>query len=250
MSIELFDLTGKVALVVGASRGIGCAIATGLQYAGAETVGCGRSENNQKVSELYKFKYEQCDIMDIKKFDKLCATLKNIDILVYAVGITIPMKFDSSVYDKINTFNTTIDTNLCSAYSAILISLKYMTRGSSVINITSIGGSFGFPNNPSYVSSKGGLKMLTKALAVDYGKDGIRFNNIAPGYIHTSMTEKSFNDDIKYKNRKNHTCLDRWGIPEDLVGAAIFLASDASKYVTGIDLYVDGGWTAKGMVGE
>ncbi len=250
MSIKLFDLTGKTALVVGASRGIGHAIATGLFHAGANTTGCGRSAQYDKVSGFYDFSYRQCDVMDLKKFDKLCADLKQIDILVYAAGITLSKENKTYLHSDIDIFSATIDTNLRSAYSAILIALESMPFESSVINITSIGGTLGFPNNPAYVASKGGLKMLTKALAVDYGKDGIRFNNIAPGYIHTDMTDASYNDPIKQENRRDHTCLDRWGQPQDLVGAAIFLASDASKYVTGIDLYVDGGWTAKGMVGE
>ena len=250
MTIKLFDLTGKTALVVGASRGIGHAIATGLHNAGADTTGCGRSKTDEHISGFYEFKYERCDVMDLKRFDELCAYLKQIDILVYAAGITLSKENKTYLHSDIEIFSATIDTNLRSAYSAILIALEFMPFESSVINITSIGGTLGFPNNPAYVASKGGLRMLTKALAVDHGKDGIRFNNIAPGYIHTDMTDKSWKDEDKFKNRKDHTCLDRWGQPEDLVGAAIFLASDASKYVTGIDLYVDGGWTAKGMVGE
>ena len=89
---------------------------------------------------------------------------------------------------------------------------------------------------------------MTKALAVDYGADGIRVNALAPGYIHTDMTAKSFADPVLHAQRRKHTCLDRWGAVSDLVGAAVFLASDASAYVTGLDLFVDGGWTAKGLV--
>ena len=106
----------------------------------------------------------------------------------------------------------------------------------------------GFPNNPGYVAAKGGLRMLTKALAVDHGADDIRVNNLAPGYVHTDMTKTSWADAAAREDRARHTVLGRWGEPQDLVGAAIFLASDASSYVTGQDIFVDGGWTAKGLV--
>jgi len=123
-----------------------------------------------------------------------------------------------------------------------------MKSGGSIINITSIGSVVGFPGNPGYVASKGGLRMMTKALAVDYGQAGIRVNAIAPGYIETAMTAGSFADPELHEQRRRHTCLGRWGSVSDMVGAAIFLASDASSYVTGQDLIVDGGWTAKGLV--
>jgi NAD(P)-dependent dehydrogenase (short-subunit alcohol dehydrogenase family) len=105
----------------------------------------------------------------------------------------------------------------------------------------------GFPRNPGYVAAKGGLRMLTKALALDLGCHGIRVNNLAPGYVRTAMTEASHADPVLHGERLRHMILPRWGLPDDLVGAAVFLASDASAYVTGSDLFVDGGWTAKGL---
>ncbi len=89
--------------------------------------------------------------------------------------------------------------------------------------------------------------MMTKALALDLADKHIRVNSLAPGYIHTAMTDRSFRDSQRYQERLNRMMLKRWGTPDDLIGAAIFLASDASTYVTGTDLYVDGGWTAKGL---
>ena len=120
----------------------------------------------------------------------------------------------------------------------------------SIINITSINAELGFPSNPSYIASKGALKMLSKSLAKDWGKYGIRVNNLGPGYISTKMTKKSFKDKKANLLRKKHTLLNRWGTTNDLVGPAIFLASDSSKYVTGHDLYVDGGWLANGLISE
>jgi gluconate 5-dehydrogenase len=123
-----------------------------------------------------------------------------------------------------------------------------MGAGGAIINVASIGGLTGFPDNPGYVASKGGLRLLTKALAVDHGPRGIRVNTLVPGYIHTEMTAASYADPERHAQRAHHTCLGRWGEVEDLVGAAVFLASDASRYMTGQDLVIDGGWTAKGLV--
>ena len=119
--------------------------------------------------------------------------------------------------------------------------------GGSIINITSIGAELGFPNNPAYIAAKGALKQLTRSLALDLGSFGIRVNNIGPGYFRTDMTKGSWNDPQLEEDRIRRTILGRWGEPDDLAGAAIFLASEASRYITGQDLYVDGGWLAKGL---
>ena len=117
----------------------------------------------------------------------------------------------------------------------------------SIINLTSIGAEQGFSNNPGYAATKGGVKQLTKALAVEWGKHHIRVNNLVPGYTNTPMNSKSWNDVSLRKQRSDNTVLGRWAEPEEMVGPAIFLASEASSYVTGIDLVVDGGWLTKGM---
>ncbi len=122
------------------------------------------------------------------------------------------------------------------------------SKGSgSIVNITSLGSELAFPDNPSYQMSKAGLKQLSKSIARDWGAKGIRANNICPGYMKTSMTEKSFNSPELKAARSERMILPRWGEPEDLVGAAIFLLSKASSYITGSDIYVDGGWVAKGL---
>ena len=117
----------------------------------------------------------------------------------------------------------------------------------SIVAVTSIGSILAFPNNPGYIAAKGGLRMMSKALALDLGPSNIRVNSILPGYINTEMTATSYNDPISRESRASRTMLGRWGEANDLVGAAIFLASDASQYITGTDLIVDGGWTAKGL---
>jgi NAD(P)-dependent dehydrogenase (short-subunit alcohol dehydrogenase family) len=249
---NIFSIKGLVAIVTGASRGIGATIANGLNEAGADVYGIGRSNVPIMEQEEILYNYEKCDINNTVEFKKFCKNIFNvtgrIDILVNAAGISI---IDNERMDYLDYFDNTIKTNLRSAFSCSKIVSDYMflsESGGSIINITSIAGQIGFPNNPAYVASKGGLQMLTKALAIDYSKKNIRVNNIAPGYIKTSMTEESFKDKKRMENRKNHTILDRWGKPEDLIGAAIFLASKASSYVTGTDLIVDGGWLSKGLV--
>ena len=117
----------------------------------------------------------------------------------------------------------------------------------SIINITSLNSELAFPDNPAYIAMKGGLKQLTKSLAYDLGKYNIRVNNVGPGYMKTNMTKKSWSDPKTYEERKNKTVLQRWGEPSDLIGVTVFLASNASSYITGQDIYVDGGWLIKGL---
>ena len=116
-----------------------------------------------------------------------------------------------------------------------------------IINITSINSELGFPDNPAYSAFKGALKQLTKSLALDLGKFGIRVNNVGPGYFRTQMTKKSWENSKLRKERTDRTILKRWGVPKDLAGIIIFLSSDSSSYVTGQDFYIDGGWLAKGL---
>ena len=246
---QLFSLKGKVALVSGASRGIGEAIAHGLVQAGAVVVGMGRSPAPTQASRQ-NFVYRRCDVLDRAAFRKLCEDMwsehEHLDTYVHAAGTTLINTDRSSLAE---TFRRTIDTNLTAAYDCCLAVSEHMAKhnGGSIINITSIGSILGFPSNPGYVASKGGLRMLTKAMALDLGAQHIRVNNISPGYIRTAMTETSFHDPVCHQERLHRMIIQRWGTPEDLVGAAIFLASEASSYITGQDILVDGGWTAKGL---
>jgi gluconate 5-dehydrogenase len=122
-----------------------------------------------------------------------------------------------------------------------------MHNSGSIINITSINSIIGFPGNPGYVASKGGLRMLTKALSIDLANRGIRVNAIMLGYFRTTMTASSYADLTLRSKRLKQMVIQRYGEPKEVVGAAIFLASEASSYITGQDICIDGGWTAKGM---
>lgn len=243
---RLFSLEGKTALVTGASRGIGAALADGLAGAGAGVVGVARSPAPREAFRN-PVRYVVADVAEGLEavVAGIVAEHGRLDVLVNAAGITLGT---GEPGQALAAFDRTLDVNLRAAYAACLAAAEHMGEGGSIINVTSINSLVGFPGNPGYVAAKGGLRLLTKALAVDLGPRGVRVNALAPGYIHTDMTAKSFADPERNAARARQTCLGRWGEVEDLVGAAIFLASDASRYMTGQDLVIDGGWTAKGLV--
>jgi len=244
--LSMFSLDGLTAVVAGASRGIGFGLANGLAKAGASVIGFGRSA----VSEGNSFDYRQCDLNDADAVTGLIRDIETqsggIDVYVHVAGITLPS--DSDV-QPVEIFSRTLEANLTSAYrtcSLIGQSMAHRRRG-SIITVASIGALMGFPGNPGYVAAKGGLRMMSKALALDLGSSNVRVNCIVPGYIQTDMTAASYNDPAKNQDRASRTMLGRWGQVEDMVGVAIFLASGASAYATGADFVIDGGWTAKGL---
>jgi NAD(P)-dependent dehydrogenase (short-subunit alcohol dehydrogenase family) len=241
---EQFSLEGKTAVVTGASRGIGAAIAAGLQAAGAKVFGISRSGTAPRhVTAI------ACDLADDaavqRAFDHLAGSGDRLDVLVNAAGISLPVSAGAS---ELTRFRATLATDLTGVYATILAAYPLLKKaGGSIVNVTSINSVRGFPGNPGYVAAKAGLAGLTRALAADYARDGIRVNALAPGYVATGMTAASFADPAMHEDRRRHTMLGRWGNPEDMVGAAIFLASSASAYMTGQELFVDGGWTTKGL---
>jgi len=234
---DLFDLKGRHTLVTGASRGIGAAIAVGLAAAGALVTGISRSGAGP-AGILHR----GCDVADSEAVRRVLEGLEQLDILVHAAGISLPEG------DQVERFRETVEIDLIAPYMMTVAALPLLrkSRAASVIHVTSINSQRGFPNNPGYVAAKAGLAGLTRALAVDLAP--IRVNAVAPGYVRTEMTAKSHADPALRAKRQRHTMLDRWGEPEDLVGAAIFLASGASAYITGQEIFVDGGWTANGLV--
>ncbi|MGY3104125.1 MULTISPECIES: SDR family oxidoreductase [unclassified Bradyrhizobium] len=242
--LSAFSLAGKIAAVTGASRGIGAAIAAGLIDAGATVFGLSRSGTApQGVSAM------ACDLADDAKitqaFDDIAKQHGRLDVLVNAAGISLP---PSNAETELARFRMTLGTDLTGVYATILAAYPLLkTAGGSIINVTSINSVRGFPGNPGYVAAKAGLAGLTRALAADYAADGIRVNALAPGYVATEMTAKSFADPAMHEDRRRHTMLGRWGQPADMVGAAVFLASDASAYMTGQEIFIDGGWTTKGL---
>lgn len=244
--LSMFSLQGLTVLVAGASRGIGLSMAQGLARAGAAVTGFGRTAQIDDAS----FAWRQCDINDGAAIADLIRDVEQtsggIDAYLHVAGITLP---SGTGLQQAETFAKTIETNLTSAYRCCsLVGESMARRGSgSIVTVASIGALMAFPGNPGYVAAKGGLRMMSRALALDLGPRNVRVNTIVPGYIHTDMTAGSYADPVKHRERASRTMLNRWGQVQDLVGAAIFLASPASAYVTGTDLVVDGGWTAKGL---
>jgi NAD(P)-dependent dehydrogenase (short-subunit alcohol dehydrogenase family) len=253
---ELFSLQGRVAVVTGAARGNGKAIAEGLLRAGASVAmvdvngdGLDSSVAEFRDQGLHARAYT-CDLADASAISRLIADVayfyKAIDVLVNNAGVTFGyplLEYPDDAWDK------TYEVNLRAAFLLSRAVAKEMVKSGkgSIINITSLNAEMAFPDNPAYMACKGGLRQLTKSLAFDLGPHGIRANNVGPGYFVTEMTSRSWNDPDKRRQRTEHTVLGRWGEPRDLAGLVIFLASDASSYVTGQDIYVDGGWLIKGL---
>jgi NAD(P)-dependent dehydrogenase (short-subunit alcohol dehydrogenase family) len=246
---SLFEIKNKVVVITGASRGIGLHASIALSELGAIVIGVARSDKVD-LSRTINFEYIKCDIRNSKKLEaiflKIFDKYGRIDSLINAAGISLPF---ISIESELNRFKDTIDINLNATFACCNVVGKYMEKMKSgtIINITSLSSEQGFPNNPGYAASKGGIKAFTKSLAIDLGSKGIRVNCVIPGYIKTDMTINSFNQKKTNKDRLERIILNRWGDPDDLIGAFIFLISDASKYITGIDLPVDGGWLAKGL---
>lgn len=239
-------LCGKNALITGGSRGNGEGIALGMLTNNANVIVFDKYSGNH--SNIH---YVNVDLTDFEKvkyeFGKITEIFGCIDILVNNAGVSFG---NASEGYSIDDWDMTININLTVPFKMsqlIANELIRANRQGSIINITSLGAEFGFPENPAYCASKGGLKQLTKALAYDWAKYGIRVNNVGPGYMHTSMTNKSYNDPKLSADRLNHMMIRRWGEPKDLAGVCVFLASTMSEYITGQDIYVDGGWTAKGL---
>lgn len=239
-------LRGKKVLITGGSRGNGEGIARAMIENQAEVVVFDKIKGNDT-----RIHYVEIDITCIEmlaqKYKEVTDKYGVFDVLVNNAGITFGAtaeEYPMEKWDLTLNVNLTAPFNLSKLFANDIISSE---KTGSIINITSLGAEFGFPDNPAYCASKGGLKQLTKALALDWAKYGIRVNNVGPGYMHTNMTNTSYNDPQMYQARLSHMMIKRWGEPADLAGICVFLASSASEYITGQDIYVDGGWTAKGL---
>lgn len=256
---KLFSVSDRVAIVTGAAAGMGEAIAKGLAQAGATVAvvdldEAGGAATASAITDAGgKAEFYQLDLAQTDKIQALCKEINGkygrIDILVNGAGVTFPLKDTDTLEERLANYDLTMSIDLRAAYALSIAAGEYMASsgGGSIINLTSINSIIGFPGNPGYVAAKGGMRMMARGLAMDMIKDNIRVNNIAPGYIKTAMTAGSQSDPEMYNSRLRHMIVPRWGEPEDMVGATIYLASDASSYVTGQDIFVDGGWTAKGL---
>ena len=245
----IFDLTGKVAIVTGAARGIGQGIAIELARAGADVVVSDIIPEEGTINQIKKLKrkaiYVKTDISKKSDVENLIKeTIKNfkrIDILVNNAGIYLAgnvSDFPEETWDK------TMSINAKGPFLCSQAALKYMKKGGSIINISSVAGIEGSAGGAAYCASKGAIRLFTKALAAELGPLGIRVNSVHPGLIDTPMTTGFTKDKKALEGMMSKFLIKRVGKPVDIAGPVIFLASDASSYMTGSEVVVDGGWIA------
>ncbi len=255
MESNLFDLSGRTALVTGGGRGIGFAIAKGLAQQGAAVAILARTADQleQAAARIgrtnsgrvwtFPADLERTEAI-APRFETVVSETGGVDILVNCAGTTIrgPAEdFSLEDWEKVHRVNLTSAFEISKAFCR---HRRQAAAGGSIINIGSLTCHGARPTTAAYASSKGGILMLTKALAVEWAKYNINVNAIGPGYIATELTtplqaDKNFNDWVLAK-----TPLGRWGRPDDLVGTALLLASKAGEFITGQIIYVDGGWLA------
>lgn len=253
LQFPTFDLKGKKALVTGGSKGIGLAIAAGLAHFGAEVLITGRDEKalQEVTTDLndqgYHISWKVADVtsgQDINElFQHIDREFGTIDILVNNAGMNIRkplLEVSESDWDRV------LDTNLKGMFlvgQQAAQRMIHQKRG-SIINISSIMGKLGNPLQSSYAASKGGIDQLTKVWAAELAEHNVKVNALAPAYIKTPMTEPFLKDTERLERITDRTMMKRMGEVEEMIGPAVFLASDASSYVTGQIIYIDGGWTA------
>lgn len=250
---SIFDIEGRIVLITGSSRGLGFALAKGFCEAGAIVVLNGTNEETLKASvdilkktggrvSGYAF-----DVTDKTEVAKNIALIENkvgpISVLVNNAGIQRRSPLEQMPLDD---WKAVIDVNLNSAFIVSQAVAKYMIprKYGRIINISSLNAEAARATTANYCASKGGLKMLTKSMATEWGKHNILTNAIGPGYFSTDMTRPLQDDPTFDTWVKSEVPLQRWGKPEELVGAAVYLSSDAASYVNGHTIYVDGGWQA------
>jgi 2-dehydro-3-deoxy-D-gluconate 5-dehydrogenase len=251
MSIS-FSLTGKAALVTGANTGIGQAIAVALAEAGADVAVAGRSEPAETLALIAKTGRKAVNIMadlsSIEPVDRIVAEalagLGRIDILVNNAGII--RRDDLETFTEAD-WDAVVDTNLKTLFFLSQAAARQMiAQGSGkIINIASLLTFQGGIRVPSYAAAKSGVGGVTKAMANELAPKGVQVNAIAPGYIATNNTTALRDDETRNRQILERIPTGRWGRPEDIAGAAVFLASAAADYVTGQVLAVDGGWLAR-----
>ena len=253
MTMDEFRLDGRSAVVTGAGRGLGRAMALGLARAGADLALAARNaEQIEAVGEEVRSLGSEAlavptDVTQPAEQKALVAAARerfgHIDILVNNAGTQSRApaeEFPVEEWRRVMEVNLTAAFQLTQRVGRVMIEQK---RG-SIINVGSLVSVIGMPRIPAYAAAKAGLESVTRCLAVEWAKHNIRVNAIEPGYFRTDMTKGLDTDPDRGPKIKTRIPLQRWGEPEDLQGVVVFLASDASAYITGVSIPVDGGWLA------
>lgn len=250
---NLFDVTGKIVLITGSSRGLGFVFATGFAEAGATVIVNGtKADTVQQAVEKIRqnggraegYPFDVTNEADVERnIAQIQENVGDIDILVNNAGIHRRAPLAELTVEN---WKTVIEVNL----NAVFIVTRHVVqrmierRQGKIINITSLNAEAARPTIGNYCAAKGGLTMLTKSMATEWGQYNIQCNAIGPGYFVTDLTRSLVENPEFDAFVKQSVPLERWGDPAELVGPAIFLASDASNYITGRTIYVDGGWRA------
>ena len=254
--MELFDLSGRVAVVTGGNGGIGLGMAKGMAQAGATIVIAGRDveKNATAVDELKRLGADASAIaVDVLKEDSCRALIADtvkahsrLDILVNNAGMSIRKQPEQYTLAE---WHTVLDSNLTSAFLCSHAAYPTMKRGGrgKIVNIGSMMSIFGAPFAAAYAASKGGMVQMTKAMATAWAKDNIQVNAILPGWIDTALTRRA-RQEVQglHDSVLKRTPAGRWGVPEDFAGIAVFLAAAASDFITGAAITADGGFSVQG----
>lgn len=244
-----FRLDGKVALVTGASRGLGAGIADALQEAGATVAGTSREPRSAaQVAKRLGSVPVVMDVTDVASVragvDRVASELERLDILINNAGLNIPQ----GVFDVDETsWDAVLDTNLKGTFFATQAAARHMAdhgEGGRIVNVASQAGVVGIEERSAYGSSKGGTVLLTKVLAIELAQHRITVNAVAPTFIATELTRGTLEDPAWRERILSRIPLGRVGEVEDVAAATVYLASPAAAMVTGHTLLVDGGWTA------
>ncbi|MGI9524173.1 MAG: glucose 1-dehydrogenase [Hyphomicrobiaceae bacterium] len=254
MTLDTFKLDGRQALITGSSAGIGLALAKGLAEAGARIVLNGRSADKVSAAAAplraagHSIHEMPFDVTEPDAVDAAISEVEQnigpIDILINNAGIQRRAPLEDF---PTQTWRELMNTNVDSVFYVARAVVGHMIprRHGSIINICSVQSELGRPTIAPYTASKGAVKMLTKGMAIDWGPHGIRVNGLGPGYFATELNAALVADKSFSHWLADRTPLGRWGNVDELVGAAVFLSSDAASFVTGHVLYVDGGVTAR-----
>ncbi len=251
--MEMFDLTGRVAVVTGGNRGIGLGLATGLAKAGAAVAVWSRNgeRNDEAVAELEQLGPAHGVVCDVSDASSVTAAMtetlrrfERLDALFANAGTSGVVRFEEMTEEE---WRRVMDVNVTGAYHVSQAATQQFVaqgHGGSLVFTASLAARFGLPTAPHYTASKGAVLQLARALAVRLARYGIRVNVISPGWIATEMTEGVQADERSNTYAMARTPLRRWGEPDDFEGAAVFLASEASRFMTGAELVIDGGFSA------